>query len=321
MGKKEIPTNFKTYYKLMLERTSKKLDSIRETKDKFEEDVRKLHEEIENKVEDYKSVYNIDVLSYNEFINNKYDNGKLYKDARGLFLNRKNDYKLVSELYDLYTYADRLKEIKELENQITHCNKLLGLSLAQYNEMLRIYYTEVHKKLILEGCGYSFGERIGWICINRVLVKNTRKKMIDYAATKKREAELKAKGIRIWNKEDAEWCKANGIEYKAEDKRVYKNNEYWYEVPLLDSRLPGSYDLDFTVTDYRHNKLRGKTNDQLIEECNSDVNKICELSIDLKSKLTLCDKVDKILYTKFIRNENQKSINFGKNNSESRQRL
>ena len=48
--------------------------------------------------------------------------------------------------------------------------------------------------------------------------------------------------------------------------------------------------------------------------CNGDINKICELPLDLKTKVTLCDKADKILYTKFIRNENQKPITFVKTN-------
>ena len=48
--------------------------------------------------------------------------------------------------------------------------------------------------------------------------------------------------------------------------------------------------------------------------CNGNTTKICELPLDLKTKVTLCDKADKILYTKFIRNENQKPITFGKTN-------
>ena len=48
--------------------------------------------------------------------------------------------------------------------------------------------------------------------------------------------------------------------------------------------------------------------------CNGDTKKICELPLDLKTKVTLCDKADKILYTKFIRNEAQKPITFSKTN-------
>lgn len=91
-------------------------------------------------------------------------------------------------------------------------------------------------------------------------------------------------------------------------------NEYCYEIPLIASKMPNGNKLKLEISDYRHASLRGNTNDQLIELCNNDITKICELPIDLKTKVTLCDKTDKILYTKFIRNEGQQSINTPKAN-------
>lgn len=314
MAIKETPTNFRVYYRLMQERTSKELDKAREVKDKLEEKAIELHKKLEENAYNYIDIFGIYLEKYPEFTQNKYIDGTFYKIAKGLFMNRDGNYKLVSDLYDIYNYGNNQNNIHELEENIKHYNKLLSLSLKDYTEMLRLFYTEVHKKLILEGKGYVFGERIGWICVNRIVLKNN-KKLVDYAATKKREKELKEKGIRIYNKEEADWCKANGIEYKAEDKRVYKDNEYCYEIPLIDCKLPGAYDLKLTMTDYRHVKYRGKTNEDLIKDCNNDINKICELQIDLKCKLTLCDKTDKLLYTKFIRNENQKPLTFRKANS------
>ena len=48
--------------------------------------------------------------------------------------------------------------------------------------------------------------------------------------------------------------------------------------------------------------------------CGSDKDKICELNVDIKTKLALCNKVDKYLYSKFIRNENQNKYNYSKVN-------
>ena len=103
-------------------------------------------------------------------------------------------------------------------------------------------------------------------------------------------------------------------EYKAKDKRVFVCNEYCYQIPLIDCKISGGSTFKLEIGDYRHRSLRGKTNDELIELCNNNTSKICELAIDLKTKVTLCDKVDKILYTKFIRNEAQKPITFVKTN-------
>ena len=75
----------------------------------------------------------------------------------------------------------------------------------------------------------------------------------------------------------------------------------------------------FQVTDRRARELRGKTNQDLAKECNNDTNKICELPLDVKTKLNICVEVDKMLYTKFIRNENQKPYIDTKINRKNRQ--
>ena len=94
----------------------------------------------------------------------------------------------------------------------------------------------------------------------------------------------------------------NNIEYNGVDGRVYSNHEYVYEIPLINCRLPNGRSFKLEPTDYRAYKVRGKTNQDLIEECNRDVDKICELPVDIKTKLTMSVEVDKMLYLNFIRN-------------------
>ena len=313
MGIKETPTNFRVYYKSMITANTRKKKEAVEAYNKLCAQEKVKYEEVKSRVADYITNFHVDLMVYDEFINNKYSDGKFLKLTKGMFINRSNNYELDIDLYDLFTLARQQFEISNLEHNIEFINKLLSLTLKQYTEILRVYYTEVHKKLILEGGGYNISNGIGWICVNRCVIKRRRPR-IDYAATKKREAELKAAGKRLYNKEEAEWCKRNGIPYEAEDKRVYMNNEYCYEIPLISSKMPNGHKLKLEISDYRHSSLRGNTNDQLIERCNNDITKICELPIDLKTKLTLCDKTDKILYTKFIRNEGQQSINTPKAN-------
>lgn len=318
MAIKETPIGYKAYYKLMKERACNRIEELKSEKDGLNDTIKVQHKTLVDNLDIYKSNFNIDLSLYSEFVENKYINGKLYKIAEGLFLNRKNNYEIVSDLYSLYQYVKNQKKVNNLEKEIDKQYKLSKLTLKEYTEILRTFYTEVHKKLILEGKGYSFSGNIGWICVNRVILRRS-KPIVDYAATKKREAELKQQGKRIYNKEEADWCKKNGIEYKAEDKRVFRKDEYIYEIPLIFSRLTNGSKLKLEITDYRHKSIRGKTNDELIELCNNDINKICELPIDLKTKVTLCDKVDKILYTKFIRNENQTALIPSKIDSKNRQ--
>lgn len=318
MGIKETPTSNKTYYKSMQAKTAERVELAKEERENLINKSKTLHEELERNKSEFIEKFGINLDKYPEFVQNTYISGKLLKVAKGLLINKENDYELIGEAYDIYKYAELLKTINDINKQLELYNKLLKLSLKEYTEILRAYYTEVHKQLILEGKGYAFSNDIGWICVNRCVIRS-KKKTLDFAATKKREAELRAQGKRIYNKEEAEWCQRNGLEYKAEDKRVYKQDEYCYEIPLMGCKLPNGTKLKLQIGDYRHSSIRGKSNDELIAQCNSNTERICNLPIDLKTKLTLCDKADKILYTKFIRNETQTSVTFTKVNSKDRQ--
>lgn len=310
---KEIPINSKVYYKLFVTNNKQKLEDSLKLLEELEEDIEVRHKNILSWIDVYINEFNFNPNQYIEFENNKYTTGKFYRAAKGLLINKQNDYELVGDLFTLYELASKQKEIYDLKQNIVLFKKCIALSLKEYTEILRVYYTEVHKHLVLEGEGYAFSGELGWICVNRCII-DKKHPILDYAATKKREKELIEKGERIYNKEEADWCLRNGIEYKAKDKRVFICNEYCYQIPLIDCKLPNARSLEFKVSDYRHRSCRGKTNDELIELCNRDIRKICELSVDLKTKVTLCDKVNKILYTKFIRNENQKPFTFTKTN-------
>lgn len=313
MAIKETPTNFRVYYKLFIEDNKQKLEDALKQKEDLEESVRAKHTNVLAWKDVYQKEFEINLDDYIEFKDNTYITGKFYRLAKGLLINKQNNYELVADLFNLFDLADTQKQLYDCIQSIAFYKKCIKLTLKEYTEILRVYYTEVHKKLVLEGKGYAFSNSIGWICVNRC-VFDKRHPMLDYAATKKKEKELREKGERIYNKEEAEWCARNGLEYDGKDKRVFVCNEYCYQIPLIDCKLPGSNNLKLEIGDYRHKNIRGKSNDELIKMCNGDTKKICELPIDLKTKVTLCDKADKILYTKFIRNENQKPITFSKTN-------
>lgn len=313
MAIKEIPTNFRVYYKLFIEDNKQKLEDALKQKEDLEESVRVKHITISAWKDIYETQFNIKLDDYVEFKRNTYITGSFYRMAKGLLINKQNNYELIADSFNLFDLADTQKQLYDCIQRIVFYKKCIKLTLKEYTEILRVYYTEVHKKLILEGQGYAFSNGIGWICVNRCLF-DKRHPMLDYAATKKKEKELREKGERIYDKEEAEWCARNGLEYDGKDKRVFVCNEYCYQIPLIDCKLPGSNHLKLEIGDYRHRNLRGKSNDEIIKICNGDTTKICELPLDLKTKVTLCDKADKILYTKFIRNENQKPITFSKTN-------
>lgn len=313
MGVKETPTNFRVYYTSMKNAiTQKRSDAVDAIND--------LHLIIDDKYEQvsgryyvYKDSFNIDLNQYKEFITNKYDDGEFLRMAKGAYLNRKNDYQITADLFNLYDLALKQKQLSDIYKDIELYDKLLGLGLREYTEILRKFYTEVHKKLILEGAGYAFEGDIGWTCINRVKLIRP-KSHIDYAKTKQRKAELQAQNAHLYNPEEAKWCRERGIEYKGIDFRVMRDNEYCYEIPLIGSKLPDATKLKLEISDYRHTKVRGKTNEQLREECHNRPEEICELPVDLRTKLNMSLESNPILYTKYIRNENQESVAFRASN-------
>lgn len=314
MAIKNVPIGVRHYYRFMLDKFSKKRGEAHTKLNELNKKIKVEHDEIKSNLEIYKNICGVNLLDYDEFVNNKYTEGKFFKLAKGMYMNRSNNYELVSDLFDVYNLASHQKQISELEKEIALYNKCLKLKPNDYFKILRTFYTEVHRQMIINGCGYAYTGRLGWVCINRVIIKGKHRPLLDWAATKKREAELKAQGKRIYNKDEADWCARNGIEYKAEDKRVYLHPESYYEICLINCQLPNATKFFTDYVDYRAAGLRGKTNQDLIEECHSNVEEIVQLPLDLRTKIILCNKVDPILYTKFIRNESQKSYTRNKSN-------
>ena len=318
MGIKETPTNFRVYYKNLKDKYTVLKEKLIEEYNSKQQEEKVLYNDIKSNKDIYIDNFKINLFDYEEFVDNKYINGSLYQKAKTLFINRKEHHTIVNSLFDLFRFAKKQKELYELEKQINLCNKVIQLSLKDYTELLKVYYTEIHKLMILKGYGYVFSGLLGWICINRCRIKKA-KPHIDYAATKKRKLALIAEGKRLYNKDEAAWCEQNGIEYNAVDSRVYMHNEYCYEIPLIGCKLNNGRKLKLVISDYRGSNIRGKSNEDLAHMCNNNLNDICELPVDLKTKLTICDSVDKILYTNFIRNENQEPINATKTDRKNRQ--
>ena len=315
MGIKETPTNFRVYYTCMKEYYNKRKDIANESIDTLTSEIVRQKSDILAKEQAYKEEYDIVLSDYQEFVDNEFIDGTFHKIAQNYYLKSDN---IEQNLWNLYNLAKKQKTIHDLRRDVEFYDKLTSLTIRQYTEILRTYYTEVQKQMILNGAGYVFEGSLGWICINRCKIDKQRTH-IDFSKTKKKKAEIVANGGRLYNKEEAEWCKANGIEYNGQDGRVFLRNEYCYEIPLLDCHIPHGSKVRFVSADYRGNKLRGKTNEQLLEEADYNTESLCKLPLDIRTKLNLCVIADKTLYAKFIRNENQKPINASKASWKNRQ--
>ncbi len=303
IGIREYYQNARNTYILEKEKALLNIDSLTNScNDKRNQLINAIHE------------FNIPLVDYPEFQYNKYINGRLKSVAELLYKEKTEDINLKALRFTLLTYATNQEEIYKLTKRVQVLNKILDISYKDYVSILKTFYTQVQKELIINGNGYIFEGRMGWICYNRIVNTGFGKKVIDWAATRKKKEEIINAGGKLWNKEEAEWCEKNGIEYDGEDYRVYLKRDCTYEISLLNCTLKNCNHSRIKSADYREVSLRGKSNDEIRELCNNDINKICSLGLDIGTKLYICLAANKILYTKFIRNENQTSVYFRKIN-------
>lgn len=313
MAIQELPVGLKDYYKTLKEKISKDLSEALVERNNAELKVVEYHDAIKALRKEIFDAYKIDINGYSEFTNNKYIHGMLHMTCNKLMKEHDISKEEHHNLFLLCKLDGCQKYLHKLNKDIKKYETILQLKFKDYREILKSFYNTVQEKLILEGAGYVYEGRLGWICINRSKLNNP-KAMLDYAATKKRKKELIEQGVKLYNQEEEEWCKKNGLEYKGADWRVFANQEYTYELAYCGCTLKDGFKYELDKYDFRGTSCRGKTNEQLREECDNDIKKICKLDVDLKTKLSICIKADKTLYSKFIRNENQTSIKAGKIN-------
>lgn len=298
---------YRTYYKLNKEIYNEKIKVLKEKLDKLI----KTNIICLEKVTEYNNLYiknyGFHINNYEEYKKNNYIDNKLFKDAQILFNNDENNKDCRFALISLVRYSNTLKLIKDTKNTIELYTKIVNLTLYQYTDYLREYYKEVEKQLILNGYGYDLGDKAGFLVINRCkIVPSKSRKKIDFNASRLKKQQLIEQGEELFNAEKAAYCKKKGIEYNAKDHRVYLEKDYTYEWCLCYPKLTGKFRERFYVSDYRGTSVRGKSNQDIINEVNGNVNKVFDYDLDPRTKLNIILEIDKSLAIKFKRNDEQK---------------
>lgn len=296
---------------------SNKLDKVNE---EFNSNLKKneeLYKEIQQKADYYKRTYKFDIYDYEEYNQNAHLNGKLLDAASTLYRNAKVDTEVLDWIR-IVKYAQTLKPLQEYSKMANLYRKIIDLSLVQFRELMKMYYFEVQRQMIVNGYGYRFQGHIGTVVINRC--KNrVSSPIVDTKATKANIEKLKKEGVELYNAEKEAFCKLHNLEYKGVDPRVWTVHDYLYEFCLLWSGLRSSHFYKFEPVDTWAKSLRGKTKEDFKKEANGNLNYICNLEITFRTKITLCNEIDNTLYVKFIRNENQTPITANKTGRQSRE--
>lgn len=317
---KDVSASFRVYYKSCMTTYANRKKEVETRIAELETQLDELRDSIIQSYNEDKDLYKCDIYSFKEFVENRYIDGKFLRTAKGIFANKDENYELVGSAFDLFTLAKLQKEYKDCNTELQLYDKVLNLKLKDYLNLLRTFYFKVHEKIILEGAGYTLEHGLGTIIINRAKNEN-KAKVVDYWESRKRKAELLANGVQIANDAEKEWCKAHGVEYTGVDYKVYRCDDYIYEMVLLYPVSEDKNYIQFVPANQVGRTVRHLDDDGIIELCNGDIKKICQLDLGIKHKLRICLKVDKTLYSKYIRNENQKSLKITKADRKNRQRL
>uniref|UniRef100_A0AAU8MJK3 Uncharacterized protein n=1 Tax=Geladintestivirus 1 TaxID=3233133 RepID=A0AAU8MJK3_9CAUD len=306
-GIKQIATTYREYYKLFHQEMLQSAKTLHNQCEKLSNEVNNLKKVIIENKDIYYKIFHIDIDKYINNIEDKNIFKEFIKKVTSSYIVCKKTNENYLTICIAYNLCQKHKELKELYRKLQTVEYCANIKLNDYKEYLKRYFTEVHKELILNGNAYMISSIIGTICFNRCKLENAKPKL-DWKATKLRKEELIKEGKTLWDEESAQFAKANGLDYDGVDYRVYMNKDYVYEIPLLFGKFKNAQSSNFIPSDYRARSVRGKTNEELIKECNNDLNKIVELPVDVKTKLTMCVSIDNIIQTKFIRNENQEPI-------------
>lgn len=302
----ERPKSFRTLYKTTKDRIEKQYEDLYKENELLIAETISSFSHIKEDINDYNNALNLDLNKYEEFKCNGYITGRFLNKLQTIIKETdKTDSEYSIYLSIVYKLAVNQKTIYDNRKLLNKYSKLLLVNFKEFLRYLRIYMNVVHKKMIVDGFGYRIHPKIGNIVIVRV---TTTRKLLDTKATKENKERLIAEGKTPYNKEEAKFCKENGLEYNGIDYRIFKQDTHCYKIV----RLAGSFQntngiyLSFTATDSRPIEYRGKTNEDILEDVNNDVDKLMNSNCDLRTKLNLYLKLKPNEYYKYIRNDSQK---------------
>ena len=140
MKVREQPIGLRDYYKSMQEHYTKQMENAQKELDKAKNDANVLHDEIKEKYKLYNKNYKIDIFKYQEFIKNKYIDGKLLRFAKSAYLNRKEEYRLTMELFHFLRYAKLLEKkfiIRNLKNKLANFLRTILYVITMSGKVIR----------------------------------------------------------------------------------------------------------------------------------------------------------------------------------------
>ena len=205
-------------------------------------------------------------------------------------------------LLQLLRYSELLKFIDDCNKKIELANNRSKITPKKYKEYLKKYYMQSVHKALLDGHAYRFSHGIGDLMINYwKYVNGVRSKIVDWNETNKRKQEILNAGLKLYDKEEAEIYKIRGLKYDGIPYVVYKTNNEYYDIELVNCKSFSKNNIKFKHANYIPTKFRKRTPEDIANQFNS-VDEIAVQDLGIRHKLIVALEKDPSIYLKYIRN-------------------
>lgn len=291
--------NIRDYYNLYIENANKDLQNYTHLLHLNRINKGHARDYIKDNINIYEDRFSINLKEYTiEWVAGVYNpSEKLYNVAYHLFIKSQDSQDNV-HLTQLIKYCQSIKNVYYCELHIKEAKTRTTVLYKDYHAIVRKYYTKVQEAL-LEGYGYHFTKGLGDMYIARFHA-NKKKKICDFDATNKKRQEILNKGLKLYDKNEAEYYKVNGWKYDGVPYIVYQNIEHIYKIKITNANNIGTKKINLEHIEYVNTNFRNKGFKQIASEI-TERNEIYTLPCDIKTKLNIILEFDKTQYVKFIR--------------------
>lgn len=299
--------NIKSYYLQFINKASTSYSKHRLVLIQGKEYREKLVEYLEEHKSVYKHDINIDLDAYKTEWSNKTFNDEelLFKDTLKS-LKVETDADKRNKLVQIIKYCYALKTIKDAQDNMDFDLLCKNIKFRDFESKVYKYYSKVNE-VVLNGDGYRFTNGIGTYVCNYWKLDPNRKnavKRLDRRATNLRKQELKDKGVKLFNSNEAHWYKVRNIPYDGVDYRVYLDKNYFYEFTVIHSKFMANSNLQFSLVDTISKKYRGMSHGDIADRFIKNESDIHKMQVDPRVKLNLLILKVPNVYLRFVRNLN-----------------
>lgn len=149
---------------------------------------------------------------------------------------------------------------------ISRTQNYKDMTFDEYKRLLSKYYIEVMNSVV-EGNGVQLSNGLGILIIEYEDMSEVKKhNVIDWPATQRRKKEILEKGLKPYDKIEAEEYAKAGLSYDGVDCIVYKDADYKIRVMIVKPDISNTNDMCLVPTNTLPKETKGLTHKELAEK-------------------------------------------------------